>query len=39
LSKNPTAEAKGKALRQKLVAFQAPLGLVGIASGVLSYVI
>ena len=39
LSKNATAEAKGKALRQRLVAIQAPLGLVAIVSGVLSYVI
>ena len=39
LSKNATAEAKGQALRQKLVLVQAPLGLVAVASGVLSYVI
>ncbi len=39
LNKNATAAAKGQALRQKLVLIQAPLGLVAVASGVLSYVI
>lgn len=39
LSRNATAEARGRALRQRLVAIQAPLGLVAIASGVLSYVL
>lgn len=39
LSKNAQAEAKGRAIRQKLTMIQAPLGLVAIASGVLSYVV
>ncbi len=39
LSKNETAAAKGAALRQKLMTIQAPLGLVAIVSGILSYVV
>ena len=39
LSRNATAEARGRALRQRLVSIQAPLGLVAIASGVLSYLV
>ena len=39
LSKNATAEAKGNALRQRLMTIQAPLGVVAIVSGVLSYVV
>lgn len=39
LSKNATAEAKGQAIRERLVAIQAPLGLVGVVSGILAYVV
>ncbi|MBL4636391.1 MAG: hypothetical protein JKY56_21195 [Kofleriaceae bacterium] len=39
LSKNAQAEAKGKAIRQRLTMIQAPLGLVAVASGVLSYIV
>lgn len=39
LSKNATAEARGKAIRQRLVGIQGPLGLVAIISGVLSFVL
>lgn len=39
LSRNASAEARGKALRKQLVSIQAPLGLVAIVSGVLSFIL
>jgi len=39
LSKNAAAEAKGQAIRKRLVAIQAPLGVVAMVSGILAYVV